>query len=157
MGLIQNEYSSNLKKQSFFLGRAVARAPISGFFVRLSVRLSVTVSLLSKRPSLFCLIHFRGSFGAAQRQLVGNSGAEVDFRWKMTLDGRRPSMEDNLWWKPTFNGRRPLMEDDLWRRLFIKQLTNCRSPHSTGHILLCGTFSICHFKNWKILKMANFK
>ena len=34
--------------------------------------------------------------------------------WKMTFDGRRPLMEDDLWWKTTFEGTRPLMEDDLW-------------------------------------------
>ena len=32
---------------------------------------------------------------------------------KTTFDGRRPSMDDNLWWMTTFDGRRPLMEDEL--------------------------------------------
>ena len=111
-------------------------------YVVLSVRppacLSVPVSLLSKRPSSYCLIHFGSSSG----QLGGISGAarrrkttfdgrrllmEDDLRWKTTLDGRypsikttfdgrRPSMEDDLQWKMTFDGRRPLMEDDLrWK------------------------------------------
>ena len=90
---------------------------------------SVTVSLLSKRPSLFCLIHFGGPWG----QLRGrrHPSMEDDLWWKTTFDGRRPSMEDNLrwkmtfdgrwssmeddlWWKTTFDGIRPLMEDDLW-------------------------------------------
>ena len=53
---------------------------------------------LSKRPSSYCLIHFRGSSGAAQGQLGG---------------GRRPLMEDDLRWKTTFEGRWPFMEDDL--------------------------------------------
>ena len=37
--------------------------------------------------------------------------------WKMTFDGRRPSMEDGLWWKTTFGGRWPLVEDDLWWKM----------------------------------------
>ena len=32
---------------------------------------------------------------------------------KVTFDGRRPSMEDDLLWKMTFDGRQPFMEDDL--------------------------------------------
>ena len=42
----------------------------------------VPVSLFSKQPSSFCLIHFGGTSGAAQGQ-------------KMTFDERRPSMEDD--------------------------------------------------------------
>ena len=34
--------------------------------------------------------------------------------WKMTFDGRRPSLEDNLRWKTTFDGRQPSMADDFW-------------------------------------------
>ena len=78
---------------------------------------SVTVSLLSKRPSLFCLIHFGGPWG----QLRGRThpSMEDDLRWKTTFDGRRPSMEDNLWWKTNFDGRRPSMKDDLrWKTTF---------------------------------------
>ena len=52
-------------------------------FVHLPACLPVPVSLLSKRPSSFCLIHFVGTSGAAGGQ------------------------------KRTFNRRRPLMEDDL--------------------------------------------
>ena len=42
-----------------------------------------------------------------------------DRQWKMTFDGRRPSMEENLRWKTTFDRRRPSMEDDLrWKTTF---------------------------------------
>ena len=74
-------------------------------FVRPSACLPVPVSLLSIRPSSFCLIHF-----------VGTSGAEEDLRWKTTFDGRGPLMEDDLWWKTTFDWRPPLTEDDIWRK-----------------------------------------
>ena len=61
---------------------------------------------------------------------------EDDLRWKMTFDGRRPSMEDNN-------------EDDLknWK------------AHSAGHIPLCGIF-LSKFlrnkneKNLSLLRMA---
>ena len=44
---------------------------------------------------------------------------EDNFRWKMTFDGRQPLMEDNLRWTLTFNGRRPSMEYDLrWKTTF---------------------------------------
>ena len=44
-----------------------------------------------------------------------NDSKEEDYLWwKITFDGRRPSMEDDLWWKTTFDGRWPLMEDTLW-------------------------------------------
>ena len=62
-------------------------------YVVLSACVSVRVSLLSKRPSLFCLIHFRGALGAARGQ-------------KTTFNGRQPLREDDLCWKP-------LMDDDL--------------------------------------------
>ena len=32
---------------------------------------------------------------------------------KLTFDGRRPYMEDDLIWMTTFDGRETLMEDDL--------------------------------------------
>ena len=60
----------------------------------------LSLQSLSKRSSLFCLIHFGSSSGAAQG-------------WKPTFDGRRLMMEDNLRWKMTFDGRRLMMEDDL--------------------------------------------
>ena len=59
---------------------------------------------------------------------------EYDPRWKMTSDGRRPSMDDdahwkltfnmmkdNFQWKMPFNGRQPSAEDDnnLWRTTLI--------------------------------------
>ena len=34
-------------------------------------------------------------------------------RWKMTFNGRRPSMEDNLLWKTTYDRRQHSMENDL--------------------------------------------
>ena len=71
--------------------------------VHLPACLPVPVSLLSKRPSSFCLIHFVGTSGAAEGQ-------------KRTFDGRRPLMEDALWWKTNFDGRRHLTEDNLWRK-----------------------------------------
>ena len=44
---------------------------------------------------------------------------EDDLWWKMTFDGRHPSMEEILWQKMTFYGRRPLMEDNLrWKTKF---------------------------------------
>ena len=78
-----------------------------------------------------CLIHFRGSSGAARGQLRRSWGAtrwkttsagrrplaENDLWLKMTFDGRQPLTEGNLWWKTTFNGRRPLTEDDLWQKM----------------------------------------
>ena len=96
---------------------------------------SVTVSLLSKRPSLFCLIHFGGPWG----QLRGrrHPSMEDDLRWKTSIDGRRPSMEDDLRWKTTFerrpsmednlrfkmtfDGRWSLMEDNLWWKMIFKR------------------------------------
>ena len=49
---------------------------------------------------------------------------EDDIQWKLTSDGRRPSMEDDLQWKTTSNGRQPPMEDDLqW-----KTTSNGRRP-----------------------------
>ena len=38
---------------------------------------------------------------------------EDDLWWKMTFGGRRPLVEDDIWWKTTFRGRRPSVEDDL--------------------------------------------
>ena len=55
---------------------------------------------LSKRQSLFCLIHLWGSSGAFRGQ-------------KTTFHGKRPLMEDNLRWKTSFDGRQPFMEEDL--------------------------------------------
>ena len=103
-----------------FLGRAVARAPTSGFFLfgptatKTHSSQSVTVSLLSKRPSLFCLIHFRDTLGAAWGRR--HPSIEDDLQWKTTINGRRPSMEDDLRWKTTFDGRQPLLEHNLrWK------------------------------------------
>ena len=44
---------------------------------------------------------------------------EDDLLWKMTFDGRQPSMEDNLRWKTTFDGGQPLMEDDFQWKMTI--------------------------------------
>ena len=96
-----------------------------------SVCLSVPVSLLSKRPSSYCLIHFGGTLGAARGQKTTFDGRHL--WWRTTFDGRQPLKEDNLWWKVTFDGRwhwtednlgrkttldgrQPLTEDDLWRK-----------------------------------------
>ena len=65
------------------------------------------IFLLSKRPSSYCLIHFK----VAQGQLGDSSGAAR--RQKTPFDGRCPLMENDLRWKTTFDGRRPLTEDDL--------------------------------------------
>ena len=81
-------------------------------YVVLPVRPPVPVSLLSKRPSSFCLIHFVGTSGAARGQKRTFDGRHL--WWKRTLDGRRPLMEDDLWWKKTYDGRRLMMKDDLW-------------------------------------------
>ena len=39
---------------------------------------------------------------------------EDDLQWKMTFNGRPPSMEEDLQWKMTFKGRRPSMEGRLF-------------------------------------------
>ena len=71
-----------------------------GMFVCLIVCLCLVRSFsLSKRLSLFCLIHFGGSLGLAQGQ-------------KTTFDGRRPSMEDYVIWNTAFDDRGPSMDDD---------------------------------------------
>ena len=46
----------------------------------------LSLHLLSKRPSSFCLIHFSG---APRGQLGGSSGVKANLRWKTTFDGRR--------------------------------------------------------------------
>ena len=44
---------------------------------------------------------------------------EDDFQWKTTFGGKQPTLEDNLWWKTAFGGRQPSFEDDLrWRMTF---------------------------------------
>ena len=48
--------------------------------------------------NLICLIYFVGSWG-------GSLGAEEDFQWKMTFDGRQPSMESDLRRKTTLDER----------------------------------------------------
>ena len=53
----------------------------------------MSLHLLSKRPSSFCLIHFSG---APRGHLWGSSGVKADLRWKTTFDGRRLQMEDDL-------------------------------------------------------------
>ena len=85
-----------------------------------AVSLSVTsvcntffeIRFLSKRQSSYCLIHFRGSSGAAWGSLT-----EDDLLRKTTFDERQPLTEDDLLRKTTFDGRRPLTEDDLWRNM----------------------------------------
>ena len=37
----------------------------------------------------------------------------------LMVNGRRPSVEDDLWWETTFSGRRPSEEDELrWKTIF---------------------------------------
>ena len=43
----------------------------------------------------------------------------------MTLDGRRPWMEDNLVWKTTMDVRRLLIEDDLGWKTTFQQVNMC--------------------------------
>ena len=64
----------------------------------------LSLQSLSKRPSSFCLIHFRGISGASRGHLGGSSGAAQG--WKPTFDGRRPLMEDDFRWKTIYDGRR---------------------------------------------------
>ena len=58
---------------------------------------------------------------------------EDNIRWKTTLDGRQPLMEDELdgrqpfteemlWWKTTIDERQPLMEDDLWCKMTFNEI-----------------------------------
>ena len=99
----------------YFLGRALARAPISGFWLHPPPPSHSSHPPPPSHSSHFnirlndqaynCLIHFY----------------KIDYhdnlRWKMTLDGRQPLMEDDPWWKTTFDGRWTLMEDDLWWKM----------------------------------------
>ena len=88
-----------------FLGRAVARAPISGFFP-----LSVILSLLAAREVGRITTGIKTVWSTSD-----TTRGQVRLpTWKTIYDRRRPLMEDNLWWKATFDGRRPLMEDNLW-------------------------------------------
>ena len=41
----------------------------------------------------------------------------------MTLDGRQPTMEDNLQWKTTFNGIQPSTEDDFQYKTPLEEET----------------------------------
>ena len=76
-----------------------------------------TSNLCLKDQAYNCLIHLGGSSGAAGIQNMTLDGRrpsmEDDLRWKTPFDGRRLSMEEDLRWKTTFDGRRPSMEDDL--------------------------------------------
>ena len=107
---IINIYIARISKRTHFYSRCPAgRGPQN---VKISVCVSVlSLQFLSKRPSSFCLIHFKGISGASRGHLGGSSGAAQG--WKPTFDGRRPLMEDELRWKTTFDGRRLMMEDDL--------------------------------------------
>ena len=91
-----------------FFSQSVSLIQYVVLSVGLPVCLSVPVSLLSKRPSSFCLIHFGGTSGAVGRQ-------------KTTFDGSRPSMEDDLRRKTTFDGRRPLIVDTFDGRRLLTE------------------------------------
>ena len=54
--------------------------------------------------------------GVDRGQLRGSSEEENDLRWKTTIDGKRPLMEDKLQWKTTFDGRQPSMDNNLRRK-----------------------------------------
>ena len=54
---------------------------------------------------------------------VGGWYVDCSHKYKINqgvmVDGRRPSVEDDLWWKTIFDGRRPSVEDDLrWKTAF---------------------------------------
>ena len=57
---------------------------------------------------------------------------EDDLGWKMTFDGRRPLVVEDLQMKTTFNGRLrgPLMEDDIQG----KRTSDGRLPAMKDHI-----------------------
>ena len=93
----------------FFLGRVLARAPISGFWLHPPPPSHSSHPPPPSHSSHFnirlndqaynCLIHFY----------------KIDYhdnlRWKMTLDWRRLSMEDGIWWRTAFGGRKPLAQN----------------------------------------------
>ena len=75
-----------------------------------------------------------------------------DLWWNTTYDGRQLMMEDDLWWKTTYDGRRLMMEDTLWWKMTYDErqqwgwpqkqrgLVHWQKAHCAGHIPLCGIF-----------------
>ena len=74
---------------------------------------------------------------------------------KMTFDGIRSLMEDDLWWKTTFVGRRPLTENDLWWKTTNKEDLDIAGRHTALDIFCFAVFLFCN-TNAILVSFYNF-